>query len=248
MNRPSPPPEATKVLEAALDVFVYAPIGFLLDAREVVPKLAERGRGQVTLARMFGRYALQLGQAEAERVLNRQRRDDPTASDSAPQEATAAATSADAATESDLVSAAEVATTADLASAGDIDAPEVTSSVLVESTPPEETEATVESTPPVESVVPVERMVPVDGGLADTSPAEPADVLEPATPADARAAVDQVPSADELPIPGYDSLSASQVVPRLEALLPQELEAVRAYETAHRGRRTILNRIAQRLA
>jgi hypothetical protein len=56
------------------------------------------------------------------------------------------------------------------------------------------------------------------------------------------------PRAADLPIPGYDTLSASQVVPRLDALLPNELEAVRAYETAHRGRRTILNRIAQRLA
>jgi hypothetical protein len=35
------------------------------------------------------------------------------------------------------------------------------------------------------------------------------------------------------------------VVPRLDALRPRELEAVRAYEAAHRGRRTILNRIAQ---
>jgi hypothetical protein len=51
--------------------------------------------------------------------------------------------------------------------------------------------------------------------------------------------------ASALAIPGYDALSASQVVPRLDALRPRELEAVREYEAAHRGRRTILNRIAQ---
>jgi hypothetical protein len=51
--------------------------------------------------------------------------------------------------------------------------------------------------------------------------------------------------APGLAIPGYDTLSASQVVPRLDALRAAELEAVRAYEAAHRGRRTILNRIAQ---
>ena len=53
------------------------------------------------------------------------------------------------------------------------------------------------------------------------------------------------PGADGLAITGYDSLSATQVLPRLEGLTPEELEAVRAYEDAHRGRRTILGRVAQ---
>jgi hypothetical protein len=187
VNRPSPPPEAAKLLEAALDVFVYAPIGFVLDAREVVPKLAERGRGQVTLARLFGRYALSLGQAEAERVLNLNRQRDEAAS----------------------------------------------------SEPP-----VASSEPPVASTEP-------EAGPTATATTESDEVATPprATTAPAPAPpVADAPAADELPIPGYDTLSASQVVPRLDALLPHELEAVRAYETAHRGRRTILNRIAQRLA
>lgn len=53
------------------------------------------------------------------------------------------------------------------------------------------------------------------------------------------------PAVDQLAIPGYDSLSASQVVTRLEGLTPAELEAVRSYESANRGRKTILNRVAQ---
>jgi hypothetical protein len=53
------------------------------------------------------------------------------------------------------------------------------------------------------------------------------------------------PEGGDLAIPGYDSLSASQVLPRLEGLAAAELEAVRAYEAAHRGRKTILGRIAQ---
>jgi hypothetical protein len=53
------------------------------------------------------------------------------------------------------------------------------------------------------------------------------------------------PSAGELAIPDYDSLSASQVVTRLDGLTPDELEAVRTYESAHRGRKTILNKVAQ---
>lgn len=53
------------------------------------------------------------------------------------------------------------------------------------------------------------------------------------------------PGGAELAIPGYDSLSASQVLPRLDGLSDDELESVRAYESAHRGRKTILGRIAQ---
>jgi hypothetical protein len=53
------------------------------------------------------------------------------------------------------------------------------------------------------------------------------------------------PGAGDLAIPGYDTLSASQVLPRLEGLSAGELEAVRSYESAHRGRKTILGRIAQ---
>ncbi len=49
-------------------------------------------------------------------------------------------------------------------------------------------------------------------------------------------------------IVGYDSLSASQVVQRLAGLPRDELEAVRAYEVATRGRATIVNRTSQLLA
>jgi hypothetical protein len=53
------------------------------------------------------------------------------------------------------------------------------------------------------------------------------------------------PPGHSLAIPGYDALSASQVVQRLDGLSEGELEEVRAYELATRGRRTILNKIAQ---
>ena len=52
-------------------------------------------------------------------------------------------------------------------------------------------------------------------------------------------------AGDSLPIPGYDALSASQVVERLAGLSSEELGAVRSYEGAHRNRRTILGKIDQ---
>jgi hypothetical protein len=55
------------------------------------------------------------------------------------------------------------------------------------------------------------------------------------------------PSAADLAIPSYDSLSAPQVVQRLGGLSRPEVAAVRDYELATRGRRTILSRAEQLL-
>jgi hypothetical protein len=56
-----------------------------------------------------------------------------------------------------------------------------------------------------------------------------------------------VPPVSTLSIPGFDTLSASQVVQRLDGLNRSELVAVRAYEASSRGRRTILSRVDQLL-
>jgi hypothetical protein len=55
-------------------------------------------------------------------------------------------------------------------------------------------------------------------------------------------------SAAGLAIPSYDSLSAPQVVQRLDGLSREEVAAVRAYESATRRRRTILTRADQILS
>ncbi len=65
-------------------------------------------------------------------------------------------------------------------------------------------------------------------------------VDDPAAPAEPRSA-----SSAHLPIPGYDALSASQVVERLAGLTADDLAAVRDYESANRNRRTILGKIDQ---
>ena len=46
-------------VDQVLDLLVYAPIGFALEARELLPQLADRGRGQVALMRLAGRMAAQ---------------------------------------------------------------------------------------------------------------------------------------------------------------------------------------------
>lgn len=62
----------------------------------------------------------------------------------------------------------------------------------------------------------------------------------PAKRAPAKKATTSTASAADLPIREYDGLSASQVVSRLTGLTPDELRAVRTYEEASRGRRTVI--------
>jgi len=101
-----------------------------------------------------------------------------------------------------------------------------------------------------------------DDAATDTAAASGADEVAPSAPvrgdaassltngrSQPAAAADAapVPSESELPVADYDSLAASQVVPRLATLDPEDLRAVQSYEAAHRRRQTILNRVAQLL-
>lgn len=160
-------------IEQALDVILYAPVGLVFSARELLPKLAEKGRSQLGMAKMIGQFAVQQGQTEAGKVLGQAQKQ-------------------------------ALSTLEQLA--GRPSAPSTNGS---------------------------------SSNGAATKPAPVIDVVDtPASPTSG-------PEAATLAITDYDSLSASQVLPRLNGLSADELEAVRAYEAAHRGRKTILNRAAQ---
>jgi hypothetical protein len=90
---------------------------------------------------------------------------------------------------------------------------------------------------------------PTDAGEADVDPAPEPPPTDPPT-----ASPKPKPEPDpadavtvEAALAGYDTLSASQVVRRLESLGPDELRAVHRHEASHRNRRTILNRAQQLL-
>lgn len=166
-------------------MFVFAPLGFALEARELVPKLIHRGRQHVDMARIIGRVAVARGQEKVGDVVRRGR------NGSAPA-----------------------------------DSPVGTSTPRVEAESPGDVWVWDHDEQPapdeeVEWPIPV-RHEPGDVPVLHHEAADPG-----------------------LAIPDYDSLSASQVVPRLAALDEGELEAVRRYELAHRARRTILGRVAQ---
>ena len=104
--------------------------------------------------------------------------------------------------------------------------------LLPESNPP----AGTVPTPPPEATGSSSSSAASSNGSANGSPAPSASSSAAAEPA--------VRAKADLAIPGYDTLSASQVVQRLAGLSTEELEAVRDYESGTRGRRTILSKIA----
>ncbi len=162
----SPDPKSPR--DAALDLLVYAPLGLALEARTLMPDLIERGRNQVTMARMVGRFAVRQGQVEATRRLG-----------------------------------------------------------------------------PVQGQV---ESVLADLGLVprpEPAPRTPSPAAREPDPVPETAAESEAPPVEDLAVTDYDSLAASQVVPRLRALSADELEDVRRYEASGRGRKTILNRIVQ---
>jgi len=183
-------PEKKSPVEQAFDVFVYAPLGLALEARSLMPRLVERGRNQVMMARMIGKFAVRQGQSESTKVLGK----------------------------------ASVQASMVLSDLGLLvrDAGERAGSAG-----------------------------PAAGDTIDTIDAPLADAPETsqvAAPPDAEPSANAAPSTDvatDLAIADFDSLAASQVIPRLPGLSSAELEAVRDYEAVHRGRKTVLNRIAQ---
>ena len=159
-----------KPLDQAVELVVFAPIGFALEAKKLLPSFVERGRAQVQMAKMVGQFAVQAGQTEAGKRLSKVQEQAETVL-----------------AELGLVPGASTSTAA-------------------------------------------------DEGPTPGAPPAPDSVLAP---------VRSSAAAAGLAIADYDSLAASQVIPRLTGLAADELEAVRHYEVGHRGRKTILGKIAQ---
>ncbi len=180
-------------VEQWFELFVYAPLGFALDARQLLPRFIDRGRSQVVLARVVGRYAVEKGSTRAESYLGQSH---------------------------DQVSAV-------LQAFG----------LLPDDRGPDVDQTDLDDF--ADAVVSFEREP--DGGDVESPRSGP---RPQGSDADAPVPAD-TPEVASLAIPDYDNLSASQVVPRLGGLSGTELEAVRHYEANKRGRKTILNKIAQ---
>jgi hypothetical protein len=210
--------------ERPLEALVFAPLGFALEVRQMYPRFVDRGRNQILLARLVGRYATRQAMTAAGGVLER---------NGGP--------------------ATDVLRLVGLVPpAGDDGGVEV--GVAIEEVAGEVAKVVGDDTRPTTPDHLVVVPDGVDDGPAGDGPAGdgpagdvPADDGPAGDgPADVGPVVDVVvPDPASLAIPDYDSLAASQVVPRLDALDVDELEAVRCYESGVRGRKTILAKIAQ---
>ena len=171
-------------VEHAVEALVYAPIGLLFEGSSLLPQLIEKGRNQVTMARMIGKFALEQGKGEASKAASRLQ-------DQA---------------------------------AGVLDFIGGSVTVPVAAPPP------ADPAPRTQRPSPAARPAKASSGVARQA---------------ARKVAGVVRDVSGLAIPDYDGLSASHVVNRLASLSPVELEAVRLYEAANRGRKTILSKVAQ---
>jgi hypothetical protein len=195
--------EPRSPLDAALDVLVFIPLGIAATAAEELPKLALKGRaevsGRLTVARMVGQFAVAQGRKEVKRRVG------PMGSPVASPDGASGdrwfgpAASRPGSRRFDDADDRWPQDPDDPTSAGPISADQI-------------------SADPVATTGP-----PITDLASDGS----------------------VPDASGLAIPGYDSLSASQVIQRLAGLSRDELTAVGEYESAHRARRTVLTRVSQ---
>lgn len=199
-------------MEQAVDTLVYAPIGLLFDGASLLPQLVEKGRSQVTMAKMIGRFAVEQGRTEATK---------------------AAAKLQD-----------QAAGVLEFIGGGITPMPPADGAAAAPVAPRPRTAAR-RRTPakPGAAREAARKVAGVAGGGASANAEPAARRARATTPAAAPAA--PTGPAGELAIPDYDGLSASHVVNRLGGLSAAELEAVRCYEVANRGRKTILSKVAQ---
>jgi hypothetical protein len=264
--------DSNKPLDSALDLLVFVPVGLAVTAAEELPKLAAKGRRrveqQIAVARVVGQFAVSKGRVEIGRRLTsspirfpggRAPAGEPPASDTggAPDVPTSGV--GDPLPDSD--SDAEVtATVSDVrhtpagedasAAAPDTQPVEADGGPGTRKDPGSESDSRPAPEPaPDGDITPAAGSSPGTASSSDGGPASAPGtgaVTDPVlTPAGGETAPAEAPSAENLAIPGYDSLSASQVVQRLGGLSEAELAAVGAYEAAHRARQTVLTRVSQ---
>jgi hypothetical protein len=64
-----PDDEARSPVDQLVDYCVFAPIGFALEARTLLPTFVDRGRAQVGVAKMVGEFAVKWGSTKVEAVV-----------------------------------------------------------------------------------------------------------------------------------------------------------------------------------
>ncbi len=268
-SSPSATPTASPRSSAdwLVELCVYAPIGFALDAHRYLPEFVNRGRSQVALARFLGGFAVQrleqqlgpLGPFLRSVIPDRASPKSASPAHSPPSSGATIDDPADPAPAPEPVSLAPAGSAAGTvtpkprtsrrraAAAPPAAAPAPPASSArsrsPKAGPPKARAAKAGPTPavsPRRATPPSSRLASRRGSSsARTSPraGSPRTAVTPTSPLSE--------TELDLAIHGYGALAASQIVPRLTTLGRPELEAIARFERANRGRRTILNRLDQ---
>jgi hypothetical protein len=220
--------EERPVYETLLDCLLYAPLGAAVVFVEEVPRLAERGRERIAVARLVGRFA-------AEEACRRLRA--PSSGPSREQAHQSKEGSRSGFfTPNGAASTTTPATASGSPGISDHDAEEV-----------QERAQEHGDSRPAGAAAPgaraVRRPAASVSGRSLSKSSRPTAAGKKGPPESSGFAASTI--GPELPIPAYDTLAASQVVERLASLTAAELETVRKHESAGRQRRTVLHRIAQ---
>jgi hypothetical protein len=222
---PSDKPDSSRHDEAALeslagrlvDLFVFAPAGAALTLAEEIPKFVEKGRnrieGQTATARMIGQFVVQIGRREIETRAKNLLGSQKTAPKTAQKTAQKPAEKKPA-----------------------------------QKTADKPAQKPADSAPRERTSPPRATHRPAASAVAQTSAAAPSvSSPAPAAPTTPSATPENVSGngwvhPSDLAIPAYDTLSASQVVKRLDGLSRGE------HERTNRRRATILNKVDQLLS
>jgi hypothetical protein len=231
-------------IKQVLNLAFFGPVGLALAAKDALPEWVDKGRTrvgrQVGIAKMVGEHASRHGQKIVSETLvsfGLLPGPPPPVSSASPSPP-----SAEVAPETRQRAAREAREEVGRSSGSDVEPGEVATadSLRVDPGAPAGDSLRVDRGAPAGDSLRVDRGAPAGDSLRVDRGAPSANG-GPRVRTAPRSTLDSA----ELAIPGYDSLSASQVVQRLAGLAPPELEAVRTYEAAGRGRRTILTKIAQ---
>jgi hypothetical protein len=262
-------------VEQVVETLVFAPIGLLFEGSTILPQLVEKGRSHVAMARMVGKFAVTQGRSEAAKAAGKLQEqaanvleliggslgaapaihdlEPPPPLEPLPEVAPEAhvvappgpkpAPRTGPSPAKAAVSKLALGTSAAAAApdSGAAKAAPATKATASKTTPTKATPS--EATTTKTSKATTSKASKSGGATAKASAAgKPAPA---AATADPPVAETPVAAVDDLAIPDYDGLSASHVVNRLAGLTTDELEAVRRYEAANRGRKTILSKVAQ---
>lgn len=241
-----------KIADALVDLFVYAPLGFALDAKKLLPELASRGRDQVKLLRVLSKFAAPVMKQRGEAFLK-----DPLSTiagatkaqggttKKAPAAPVAQPASSPVGEETHLdPSKGPAAQVSPGKKANTSTAPK---SGRAASAPAAKPSAAAKKAPGAVKKAPGAAKRATSSTTANSAATRGAKADQIAAPATStsKSKVRAPKGPLTVPIEGYDALPASAIVEMVDRLTRKEQVAVEAYERANRGRRTVLGKLAQ---